>query len=88
MDDALRDALVVEMGDLLAQQEVLEQRRPTRVRLQRILVVGDDDTLIRRQQRPSIGRLLMQLAAGAGCARLHDLRRVGFGSRHSISPAV
>ena len=30
--DALGDALVVEVGDLLAQDEVLEQRRAARVR--------------------------------------------------------
>ena len=38
---ALGDALVVEVGDLLAQDEVLEQRRPAQARLERVLVVGD-----------------------------------------------
>ncbi len=33
MDDALGNALMVEMGDLLAQDEVLEQGRPARVPL-------------------------------------------------------
>ena len=39
--DALGDALVVEVGDLLAQDEVLEQRGPAQPGLQRVLVVGD-----------------------------------------------
>ena len=49
MDDALGDALVVEVGDLLAQDEVLEQRRPAQAGLQRILVVGDRHALVGRQ---------------------------------------
>ena len=47
--DALRDPLVVEVGDLLAQDEVLEQRRPARAEPQRVLVVGDRHALVRRQ---------------------------------------
>ena len=35
MDDALGDALVIEVGDLLAQDEVFEQRRPALARLER-----------------------------------------------------
>ena len=42
MHDALGDALVVEVRDLLAQDEVFEQRRPAQAGLERILVVGDD----------------------------------------------
>ena len=45
MDDPLGDPLVVEMRDLLAEDEVLEQRRTTETRLQRVLVVA-------RQGRP------------------------------------
>jgi hypothetical protein len=41
MDDALGNPLVVEVGDLLAQDEVFEQRRPARMGAQRVLVVGD-----------------------------------------------
>ena len=40
VDDALGDALVVEVGDLLAEDEVLEQRRPAQPGLQRVLVVA------------------------------------------------
>jgi hypothetical protein len=39
--DALGDALVVDMGDLLAEDEILEQRRSAQPSLQRILVVRD-----------------------------------------------
>ena len=49
MHDALGDALVVEMGDLLAEDEVFEQRRPARAAFQRVLVVGDRRALVRRQ---------------------------------------
>src|SRR5690554_4857885 len=46
MHDALGDALMVEVGDLLAKNEVLEQRRSAAPRLQRGLVIGDQHTLI------------------------------------------
>jgi hypothetical protein len=43
VDDALGDALVVEVGDLLAEDEVLEQRRAARARAwEGVLVVGRD----------------------------------------------
>ena len=63
MDDALGDALVIEVRDLLAEDEVFEQARPARARAQRVLIVGDRRPLIRRQ---AAGRL-MCLAAVAGC---------------------
>ena len=50
VDDPLRDALVVEVRDLLAQDEVFEQRRAAQPRFQRILVVADRDALIRRER--------------------------------------
>jgi hypothetical protein len=46
MHDALGNAFVVEVGDLLAQDEVFQQRRPAQAGLQRILVVADGDTLV------------------------------------------
>ena len=39
--DPLGDALVIEVRDLLAKDEVFEQRRAAEARLQRVLVVGD-----------------------------------------------
>ena len=50
MHDALGDALVVEVRDLLAQDEVLEQRRAAQPGLQRVLVVGDRHALVGRQR--------------------------------------
>src|SRR5690606_3795839 len=44
--DALGNALMVEVGDLLAENEVLEQRRSADPRLERGLVIGDQHTLI------------------------------------------
>src|SRR5690606_25607397 len=63
MHDALGDALMVEVGDLLAENEVLEQRRSADPRLERGLVIRDQHTLV-GGQRP-LGRrraLLVQSA--------------------------
>ena len=49
MDHALRDALVVEMRDLLAQDEILQQRRSAHAGLERVVVVGDVDPLVGRE---------------------------------------
>ena len=53
MDNPLGDALVVEVGDLLAKDEVLEQRRAAEARLQRVLIVRDGDALVGRQRAVS-----------------------------------
>jgi len=47
--DALGNTLVIEVRDLLTQDEILEQRRTAFLRFKRVLVVGDRQTLIRRQ---------------------------------------
>ena len=49
--DPLGDALVVEVEDLLAEVEVLQQRRPALADPQGVLVVGDRDALRGRQHR-------------------------------------
>ena len=51
MHDALGDALVIEVGDLLAKVEVFEQRRPAVTGLQRVLIILEAYTLVRRQHR-------------------------------------
>ena len=51
MDDALGDALVVEVEDLLAEVEVFQRRRPAIADPQRVLVVGDRDALLGGQHR-------------------------------------
>ena len=55
VDDPLGDALVVEVGDLLAKDEVLEERRATQAGLQRVLIVRDGDALIGRER--AVGRI-------------------------------
>ena len=63
---ALGDPLVVEVEDLLAEREVLEQRRPPLAGLQRVLVIGDRDALLRREPRCPPPARLMGLAARPG----------------------
>jgi len=71
---------------LIPQNKVLEQCGPAGSRLERILVIGDDHTLVCGHQRASGRRPLMQLAAGAGYAGLLDLRNGGFVAGHLNSP--
>jgi hypothetical protein len=49
MNDSLWDSLMVEVGDIFPQSEVFQHGRPTRSRLERVLVVGNYDALICRQ---------------------------------------
>ena len=66
VDDAFRDALMVEMKDLLPEDEVLEQRGPSRVRPQRILVVRQRHALIGGEHRVRAAGELVQFTAVAG----------------------
>ncbi len=50
MHDALGNALMVEVGDLLAHDEIFEQRGPTAAGLEGVLVVGDLHALIGAQR--------------------------------------
>lgn len=45
--DALGNALMIEVNDLLAEDEVFEKRRPPQPGLERVLVVGDGNALVR-----------------------------------------
>ena len=65
VDDPLRDSLVIEMEDLLAEVKILQQGRPARTDLQGILVVGNRSPLRRGQHRHVAARDLMQFAAFA-----------------------
>ncbi len=64
VDDAFRDAFVIEVRDLLAENEVFEQRRSARICFQRVLVVRDRRALIGRQGRVAVADDLMKFAAG------------------------
>lgn len=65
MHDAFRDALVIEVKNLLAEMEVFERHRPANAYLERVLVVGNRDTLLRCQRRPLAARKLMRFPARA-----------------------
>ncbi|MNV24453.1 hypothetical protein D3C71_1155170 [compost metagenome] len=56
MHDAFWDALVVEVRDLLAQDEILQQGRPAQPGLQRMLIVRHAHALIGRQRLPAVVR--------------------------------
>ena len=86
--DALGDALVIEVEDLLAEVEVLQRGRPALADPQGVLVVADDHALLRRQARPSVTGDLVGLAAVAALHALIaklDLVLALAVSRHSLS---
>jgi hypothetical protein len=77
MDDTLGNALVVEMVELLAEDEIFHQRRTTLARLQRIVVVGDPGAVIGAQVVPlGIAAVLFQILRLALLGGL-DVRIVG-----------
>jgi len=53
MDNPLGDALVIELGDLFAKDEVFEERRASEARLERALVVRDRNALVGRERAAS-----------------------------------
>src|SRR5690606_21937794 len=63
VDDTLGDTLMVEVGDLLAHDEVFEQRGPPRTGLEGVLVIGDLHPLVGAQG----------LAGGVAAKRLQAL---------------
>ena len=63
MNDAFGNALMVEVSDFFAQDQVFQQRGPARVGLQRILVVADDQALIGGERDVVATGLLVQFAA-------------------------
>src|SRR5512141_174634 len=46
VNDALRNALVIEVRDLFANDKIFEQRRPMRTGLKRVLIVGKRNALV------------------------------------------
>ena len=53
VNDALWNSLVIEMGDLLPEGEIFQNRRTAPPGFQRILIVRDHDALIGRERRLS-----------------------------------
>ncbi len=70
MDDALGNALMVEMEDLLAEMKILDQGRPARTDLERILVIRDRTALGGGQHRDIATGGLVQFAAFAAAQLL------------------
>ena len=65
MDDALWDPLVVEMEDLFAEMEILDQGRSTRADLERILVIRDRSALSGGHDRDIASASLVEFASFA-----------------------
>ena len=74
--DALGDALVVEVGDLLTEVEVLHERRPALAGLERIVGVRDAHALIRRENLTVGPRLIRRAIAVLWSARPWTRRSV------------
>jgi hypothetical protein len=78
--DALGNPLVVEVGDLLAQDEVFEQRGPTRAGFERVLVVRDlhalvgGERMVARIHADAVQRPVAAVGAEHGLSRA-ELRR-------------
>ena len=84
MHDALGNALVVEVRDLLAQDEVFEQRRPAQPGFQGILVVGNRHALVGGEN--AIGRVRAHaIERSVGGVESHGGRaRTDFGRRIAL----
>ena len=82
MHHALRDAFVVEVEDLLAEVEILQQGRTARADPQGVLVVGDRDALLRGQHRHVAAGDLVGLAALAALDLGIGDRGQASGGRH------
>src|ERR1700729_4663997 len=96
MHDALRNTFVIEVGDLLAEDEVLQQRRPARRGAQRVLVVRQRQALVGGERRMLAAAALVQLVTlaatvaglGIGAFRLGGFRgrRAGLWLCHGLAP--
>src|SRR5215475_1540973 len=65
VNDSLWDTLVVEVEELLAEVEVFECRGPACSDLQRLLLIGYGNALLRGQHRSLTARGLVHFSAGA-----------------------
>ena len=64
VNDTFRNALVVEVRDFLAEDEILQQHGAAWMRLERILIIRNRQALIRRKRRMFFTCDLMEFAAG------------------------
>ncbi len=90
MDHPLGDALMVEMEDFLAQDEVFQQRRTALARAKAVLVIGNRDALLGRHRAVGIlgglvGFAAMALGLGIMGRRVRSGRKSsGVGRRLSL----
>ena len=77
---ALGNAFVVEVSNFLPEDEVLEQRRTPRARLERVVVVRNFHALIRGQLRRTVGDVVRQLVLFGACTGVGRHFDGGFGT--------
>ncbi len=65
MNDPLRNALVIEMEDFFAQDEIFQQCRSARIGPERVLIIGKRDALVRGERGVLTTSDLVQLAASS-----------------------
>lgn len=71
------DAFMVKMENLFAHGEVFQQRWPGCTNAQRVLIVGDDNTLCRCQPLGPVGCVLMNFTAIAIAATCNEVGQIG-----------
>jgi len=64
VNDTLGNTLVIEMRNFLAEDKILEKCRAARIGLERILIIGERDTLVCSERRVCSASDLMHFAAG------------------------
>src|ERR1035437_8553742 len=65
VNDTLGNALVIEMCNFLAEDEILQKRRATRIGPERVLIVGNREALVRGERRVVSTSDLVQFAAAS-----------------------
>ena len=67
VNDTLGNALVVEMRDFVAKDEILQERRAAGIGPERVLIIGERDAMVGGERRMASDRDLVQFTA---CSRL------------------
>jgi hypothetical protein len=65
VNDAVGNALVIEMRDLLAEYKLLQKRRAARTGPERVVIIGKRYALVRGERGVGAAGDLVQLAAGS-----------------------
>jgi hypothetical protein len=67
MNDTFWNALVIEMRDFVAKDEILQERRAAGIGAERVLIIGERNALVGGERRMAAARDLVQFTA---CSRL------------------